>query len=140
MLAVPLLYHTALRRLRGGTLGYRLMGVRLVNQRGETPSWRTVGLRFLLGVVGVIPLAATYWRCLKDARRQTFHDQWAGTWVVKKRAQPAGPAVTAYQTKLFGVLALTYIDVEPYTAAPADAEMPGPAAEPTCGPGAARDA
>jgi uncharacterized RDD family membrane protein YckC len=113
-------YHIALRRSRGGTLGYRLLGIRLVDQTGHPPSWRVLGKRFVLAVILAIPclfflpLVASYLYALKHPRRQTGHDFWSGTWLVRKNARPAGPALTAYNSKLLGTLLLNYIDVEPY--------------------------
>ncbi|MBN2560862.1 MAG: RDD family protein [Phycisphaerae bacterium] len=130
VLAAAVLYHVALRRLRGGTLGYRLMRIRLVDKTGEPPAWRVLVRRFLVAVPVTLPLGASYLRCRKDPKRQAVHDQWSGTWLVRKKARPAGPAITAYQTKLLGTYLLTYIDVEPYV--PVD--PPASEAEPTANP------
>lgn len=112
---LPMTYHIGLRRLRGGTIGYRLTGVRVVDKKGNMPSWRVLLRRFLIALPSVLPLGAGYFRSFGDPKRQAVHDQWSGTWVIRKRATPAGPAITAYQTKLFGTFPMTYIDVEPFT-------------------------
>lgn len=134
LLLVGVPYHIALRRLRGGTLGYRLMGVRLVDATGQPPSWRALTKRFLLAAVGapfwLAPLILSYLYCLKHPRRQTGHDFWSGTWVVKRKAQPAGPALVSYQSKLLGTWLLNYIDVEPYSPEQPTRERTDPQAEP----------
>lgn len=107
------LYHVGLRRTRGGTLGYRLARVRIVDARGETPPWRALGKRFLLGTPTVPFFGISYLLCRQNPKRQAFHDQWSGTWVVRRNASPAGPARRSYRTKLFGTYMLTYVDLEP---------------------------
>ena len=111
--AVAAAYHIALRRTRGGTLGYRLLRIRLVDATGQPPSWTARTRRFLIAVPLFFFFAATYWACFQNPRRQALHDTLASTWVVRKNAQPAGPALPAYQTKLLGPWLLTYTDVEP---------------------------
>ncbi len=107
-------YHIGLRKLRGGTLGYRFMRIRLVDSDGLTPRWRVLWRRFLAGVPLVLCFGLAYAGCRKSPRRQAMHDQVAGTWVVRRRAVPAGPAVTSYQTKLLGTYPLMLMDVEPF--------------------------
>lgn len=111
--ALAVAYHIALRRTRGGTLGYRLLGIRLVDATGRPPPWKTLGKRFLFAVPLFFFFAATYWGCFQNPRRQSLHDTFASTWVVRKNAQPAGPARAVYQTKLLGPWFLTYLDVGP---------------------------
>jgi len=52
LVAAP--YHLLLRRTRGGTIGYRLTGVRLVTMTNAIPSWPTLFRRFALSLI--IPL------------------------------------------------------------------------------------
>lgn len=52
LVAAP--YHLFLRRTRGGTIGYRLAGVRLVTMTDVIPSWSTLIRRFALSLI--IPL------------------------------------------------------------------------------------
>lgn len=106
-------YHIMLRTMRRGTIGYRLTGVRLVDHQGLSPSIRTVLRRFLIALPGCSLFAAAYLLCSQDPRRQALHDQWSGTWVVRYRAQPAGPARTTFHPKMIGPFVRTYMDVEP---------------------------
>lgn len=115
---VPVLaYHILLRRSNGGTIGYRLLGLRLVNEFGVPPDLRPLGRRFLLAVPACSLLGAAYLTCLTDLRRQAFHDRWAGTWVIRKGASPAGPAALEYYQKMIGPFPLQYRSICPATSA-----------------------
>ena len=112
-LGLVVAYHLLLRLTRGGTLGYRLMRIRLVDKTGRTPQIKTVFKRFLIALPACMPLGVGYLLCFKTPKRQAIHDRWSGTWLVRCAAVLAGPALTAYNTKLVGTFVLTYIDVEP---------------------------
>lgn len=122
--AFAVIYHVLGRTLRGGTIGYRLAGVRLVDAAGRTPPLRVLLKRFLMAVPFTLLLGASYFSVGRNPRRQTTHDQWSGTWVVRKAAKPIGPAKPAYQTKLLGTMLFTWLDLEPADAAPADNAPP----------------
>ncbi len=108
-------YHIVLRTTRGGTLGYRLTRIRLVDMAGHVPVLKALLRRFLLAVPGCLMFGATYLNCLRNPARRAGHDQWSGTWLVRTRAEPAGPARPVYQTRLFGTFLLTFADIEPAT-------------------------
>jgi uncharacterized RDD family membrane protein YckC len=116
LLAIPG-YHILLRRFRGGTIGYRLAGIRLVDTYGLPPVMPVLVKRFLVAFPFVLFFGLSYFSILKSPRRQSAHDQWAGTWLVRKKAEPAGPAVVAYQTKILGTMLITYPDLEPVVGA-----------------------
>jgi hypothetical protein len=70
------------------------------------------------GTVGIITIfllvfALIYRPCQRDPRRQTFHDRWSGTWSIRKRAEPAGPAKPVHHAKLLGPFLVTHVDIEP---------------------------
>jgi len=106
-------YYIALRRLRGGTLGYRLAGIRLVDVTGQAPGLKVLVKRFVLGAIFTAPLGASYYLCLKDERRQSLHDRWCNTWLVRKRAEPAGPAALVHRMQLVMTWAVRYDGLEP---------------------------
>src|SRR5262249_49970773 len=54
-LAVATPYHLILRRTRGGTIGYRLAGIRLTTMMDTIPEWATLARRFALSII--LPLA-----------------------------------------------------------------------------------
>lgn len=111
------LYHIALRKTRGGTLGYRVAGIRLVNPFGQPPNIKTLLKRFLVAVPTCMFFAIAYTPSRKQPKRQAFHDQVAGTWLIRRRAEPAGSAQLASQPQLYGVypfaFMLTFLDVVP---------------------------
>jgi len=114
-LGLTVAYHILLRTTRGGTLGYRLTRIRLVDMTGRVPVLKALLRRFLLAVPGCLMFGATYLNCLRNPARRAGHDQWSGTWLVRTRAEPAGPARPVYQTRLFGTFLLTFADIEPAT-------------------------
>ena len=98
VLALPVTYLVLLRRSPVGTLGYALMGLRVVDLQGERPSLLVMTYRFSLAALFLIlafgaalPLSILdfAWSC-GDPFRQTLHDKLAGTYVIRKQAQPAG--------------------------------------------------
>ncbi|MCG8408345.1 MAG: RDD family protein [Phycisphaerales bacterium] len=115
-------YHIAVRRARGGTLGYRLAGIRMVNAFGEPPSLSALIKRFLIATPTCTFFALSYLSCRNHPKRQAIHDQFAGTWLVRRSADPAGPAELSELPHLYGIypfaLMLTNLDVSP----PGDAE------------------
>jgi len=106
-------YHIGLRRTRGGTLGNRLTGVRLIDCYNEPPPWRLLMKRFGLGIVLAGPFGASYFLCLKDPKRQALHDRWCNTWMVRAGASPAGPGMVVHRMQLIGSWVVRYLDVEP---------------------------
>ena len=117
LLGLEVAYHVLLRLTRGGTLGYRITRIRLVDKTGRTPGIRAVFKRFLIALPSCMMFGAGYLLCFKNPRRQAIHDRWSGTWLVRCRAEPAGPALSTYNTKLVGTFILTYTDIEPAPAA-----------------------
>jgi uncharacterized RDD family membrane protein YckC len=83
-------YFAVLKATPEGTPGYRLLGVRLVDLDGDTPAlWRT-SYRFLWLVLFPGIAFADLLLLSADLRGQTFRDKLAGTYVVSRRAVPAG--------------------------------------------------
>ena len=85
-----------------GTLGFFLAGVKIVNLKGERPSFLRMTLRLLMWFLGPFnPLIDLIWLG-GDDDRQTLRDKFAGTYVVKKGALPAGhgPVGVAYYNLL----------------------------------------
>lgn len=112
-LVLSVAYHVALRRTRGGTLGYRIARIRLINSENQPPSWRVLTKRFFLGMALAGPFGASYLLCLRSPKRQALHDRLCNTWMVRSRAVPAGPGTEVHQLQLLSSWAIRYIDVEP---------------------------
>lgn len=106
-------YHVGLRRTRGGTPGHRLLGHRLVDAYGETPSTKSLFKRFLIAAPLVPMFGLPYLACARTKNRQAFHDTWCGTYVVRKNAASPRSAKLTYQTQMLGTFLMTQVDVEP---------------------------
>jgi uncharacterized RDD family membrane protein YckC len=82
-------------RGRGATPGMRLVGLRIVTERGEAPALRAYMIRWLLmavdgafyGIVGLVVMAAS-------RRHQRVGDMVAHTLVVRRTAVPDPPTAT----------------------------------------------
>ena len=73
-----------------GTLGFILTGVKVVNLKGERPSFVRMSFRLFLWVLGPFhPVIDLLW-LTGDPDRQTLRDKLAGTYVVRKDAVPCG--------------------------------------------------
>jgi uncharacterized RDD family membrane protein YckC len=140
------IYLVPIRRLPGGTIGYRIAGIRLVGPAGVPPDWlplvKRIALLLVLGLICLMPAALlitagrisnpmvqglillgviagsillTYSPCPTRPRRQAVHDRWSGTWMIRKKASPSGPAVALFQTLFLGTFPVRYLDLEPVT-------------------------
>jgi len=89
--AVAFLYFVVLKRSRVRTAGYRLGRVKVVDLKGELPSYPALTWRMLFGLLGPCSLIDLIW-LTEDPHRQTLHDKFANTYVIKAAAQPAGSA------------------------------------------------
>lgn len=86
------LYMTVLKASRFRTVGYWLLGARIVDLNGGKPSLLRMTFRFLLCVFGPFSLIFDLLWVSTDQQRQTLRDRYAGTCVVKHRAEPVGRA------------------------------------------------
>jgi uncharacterized RDD family membrane protein YckC len=95
-----------------GTLGFLLTGMKIVNLKGDRPSFLRMAFRLLLWCFGPIhPVIDLLWLS-GDPDRQTLRDKLAGTYVVRKTAIPCGDGVVRLrQYFLFG-LAILFPEVQ----------------------------
>jgi uncharacterized RDD family membrane protein YckC len=129
MWAVPTvayLYLTMLQRSRIRTLGYIVTGVRIVGIEGKRPS-------LLQMTVRLIPLMPVPWSLLfdlgwmvDDPRKQTLRDKWAGTFVVRRKAQPIGTAPVRYKRIGFSGVFLIFPEIGRVEEAPQPPAEPSP--------------
>jgi uncharacterized RDD family membrane protein YckC len=148
-LGVVAIYIIPVRQLRGGSIGYRLLGLRLVDATGNPPNLGpllkraiVIGILMFIGLMpagmltalskgmgptakGAVMLAGivlfvfmAYRPCLTHVRRQSVHDRWSGTWMIRKRAAAIGRADVKFHTVFFGTWPIRYVELEP--AAPPD--------------------
>jgi uncharacterized RDD family membrane protein YckC len=89
-------YFVLLKRSSLGTVGYRVVGVRIVGQDGGKPGISSLTLRMLFGVLGPLNWLDLVWLS-GDTHRQALRDKLAGTYVVRKDARPAGTGKIVYR-------------------------------------------
>jgi uncharacterized RDD family membrane protein YckC len=85
-------YLTLLEASRIGTLGFRIMGTKIVTLQGEPPSLWKMTFRLLLWVLGPINALIDILWIAGDPWKQTLRDKFAGTYVVRRGAEPIGHA------------------------------------------------
>lgn len=86
------LYLVPLKRSVFRTIGYRLMGAKLVNLKGQRPSLFMLTFRSILWIFGLAPsnLLLEFIWCGIDDDRQSIRDRIANTCLVKNDATPIG--------------------------------------------------
>jgi uncharacterized RDD family membrane protein YckC len=87
--AVAFAYFAILKRSRFRTLGYRVGQVRIVGLDGRAPSYLSLTLRLMFGMLGPLNWLDLVWLS-NDANRQALRDKFANTYVIKVNAHPAG--------------------------------------------------
>jgi uncharacterized RDD family membrane protein YckC len=86
-----------------GTLGFLVTGVKIVNLKGEKPSFLRMTGRLCLWIVGPFNFFIDLFWATNDRHKQTLRDKLAGTYVVKKWALPCGKGrIRAVHYFLFG--------------------------------------
>jgi uncharacterized RDD family membrane protein YckC len=89
-IGIAYLYLTLLRGSQFRTLGYILTGVRIINLKGERPSYFWMNMRLFLWLLGPInPIVDLLW-FWGDENRQMLRDKLAGTYVIRRGAVPIG--------------------------------------------------
>ncbi|MGH2588582.1 MAG: RDD family protein [Dehalococcoidia bacterium] len=82
-LIISVAYFTYLIGSSGMTLGGRLMKVKVVDSGGNTPSYGTAAIRWVISIISGLVILLGYLWAFWDRNRQTWHDKVAGTYVVK---------------------------------------------------------
>jgi len=115
------LYFTVLKRSTIRTAGYRLGDVRIVNLKGERPSLFALSVRLLFAVAGPFNILIDLLWIGNDARRQALRDKFAGTYVIRRGAEPTarGPIRYEYYTILGNNFIFAEVRPQPIGAAEA---------------------
>ncbi len=83
-LVMSIAYWVFYQEKYGQTLGKKALGIKVVDASGKTPSAMTFFLREIIGkFISGIVLGLGYFWMLWDARKQTWHDKIASTYVIK---------------------------------------------------------
>lgn len=111
---LALVYMVVLKRSRVRTLGYRIVGAKIVNLRGKPPSILRMLFRALLMQIGPAnPLFDVLWSGHRDDR--TMRDLLSGTYVVDIDAQPARHGRIVYSHMFVFSYSLMYREVQDST-------------------------
>jgi uncharacterized RDD family membrane protein YckC len=90
--AITWFYLTVIKRSRWRTLGYRMLGLKIVTTRGTRPSLFRMTFRFLLWIFGPFNFLLDLFWLGADSEQQSLRDCYAGTYVVRNCAEPIGSA------------------------------------------------
>jgi uncharacterized RDD family membrane protein YckC len=127
-IAFAWVYLTVLKASRIRTVAYWLTGSRILNLRGKRPSVFRMTFRELLWAIGPFNfLLDLLWSGIDDDR-QTLRDRFAGTCVVKRRAESMGTA----EIHLMRYYAFGFALMYPRVMRPRDAELQTPTEPQTC--------
>jgi len=85
---ISTLYFTIIKSSNVKTLGYRLLGLRIVNLGGSKPSFSQMILRHLISLIGPFQLPYDIIWIVQDDQKQTLRDKFVGTYVIKSKAKP----------------------------------------------------
>jgi uncharacterized RDD family membrane protein YckC len=96
------LYLAVLGRSRFGTIGYALTSVRVVDLRGQRPPLSCMLFRTLFAVLGPLNALLDLIWLGGDNDRQALRDKLAGTYVIRRGAQPLGTGLQKHVMITFG--------------------------------------
>jgi len=68
-----------------GTLGKRLLGLKVTDLEGQPIGFGRATGRYFGKILSAIPLGLGFFMMLADEKKQTWHDKMAGCLVVKER-------------------------------------------------------
>ena len=83
-------YNLGLRMTTGGTLGYRMVGIRYAYALGGRAPWYLTVYRSFIAVFLLWTFSLDHLWIAFDKNKQAWHDKLSGFYVVKRRAQPCG--------------------------------------------------
>ncbi len=104
------LYLAVLKGTPVRTIGFRVAGVKIVDFRGQQPSMLRMTLRFLLWIVGPINLVIDWLWLSSDPHKQCLRDKFAGTYVVRAKAEP--PGASPRKARYYNVFGLMFVFLE----------------------------
>jgi uncharacterized RDD family membrane protein YckC len=82
LLGIGALYQIYFGGITGQTLGKRLVGVRVISNRGTPPGAARGMVRFVALLVSLLPVGLGWLWCLFDRERRALHDHLVGTYVI----------------------------------------------------------
>ena len=107
-LAIAWLYLVPLKRSRFRTIGYQLLGLKIVTTKGERPSLFIMTFRMMMWLFGPFNFLFDLMWLGADTESQSIRDCFAGTYVVRNGAEPLGFAPVHLTCYTGAGLALSY--------------------------------
>ena len=91
-LAVIWVYLGPVKRSEFGTIGYRLLGIKLVLAKGGRPSLISMTIRMMMWMFGPFNLVLDLLWLGADTESQSLRDCYLGTYLIHRNAVPIGRA------------------------------------------------
>jgi uncharacterized RDD family membrane protein YckC len=101
MIPISYLYLAIYKRTDQSTLGYRFLGVKIINLEGKRPSIWQMTLRFLILFFGPFNFFVDILWLTGEENKQTLRDKMFGTYVIKRQAQVKGTGKIIYYQQMF---------------------------------------
>lgn len=109
--AVWFAYFVLLKRSKFRTLGYIALGAQIVNLKGGQPSILSLVGRLFFAFAGPLNFLIDLFWLTGDANRQAIRDKFAGTYVVRLHATPAGAGPIMIRTYMFWGMTFLFREV-----------------------------
>lgn len=84
------IYLAPLKRSSFGTIGFKMMGVRLVSAKGGLPSLFNMTVRMVMWLFGPFNIVLDLLWLGADTESQSLRDCYLGTYLIKRNAKPIG--------------------------------------------------
>jgi uncharacterized RDD family membrane protein YckC len=110
--AVWFAYFVLLKRSTFRTLGYRAAGAQIVNLQGGRPTIPSLLARLFFAFVGPLNCLIDLFWLTGDANCQAIRDKFAGTYVVRQHASPAGTGAIVVRTYMFWGMTFLFREVK----------------------------
>jgi len=105
-------YFVLLKRSRFRTLGYVVARARIVSLEGRPPAVMSLVSRLLFALAGPLNFAFDIVWLTGDRDRQALRDKFAGTYVVRRRASPAGSGPVVLRNYMFWGMSFVFREVK----------------------------
>jgi RDD family len=105
-------YFVLLKRSTFRTVGYVVARAQIVNLKGERPSVGSLIARLLFALAGPLNFVLDIMWLTGDSNRQALRDKFAGTYVVRRGARPAGTGPVVLRNYMFWGMTFLFREVE----------------------------
>jgi len=109
--AVWFAYFVILKRSTIRTLGYIVFGARIVNLKGGQPTVLSLLARLCFAFIGPLKAVVDLFWLTGDPNRQAIRDKFAGTYVIRLNATPAGTGAIRLRTYMLWGMTFMFNEV-----------------------------